>query len=281
MKRVLLSLVALAFSAQVFAANPQVTLEISGGVTGTIVLELYADKAPVTVANFIDYVQSGFYNDLIFHRVIVDFMVQGGGFDADLVQKTTNPPIINESIDAPSNLRGTIAMARTNQTHSATSQFFINHVDNSFLDFGAIVGGAYRNPGYCVFGKVISGMDVVDAIAVVTTATEGGWGDVPVNDIFIQTATVTVNAPICIDRLAADIDGDCNVGLADFAILSSQWLERTSLYDVLNYDFDNNGIVDQADLIDFAAGWLTTYDMGDFAVFASEWLDTETWYVAP
>jgi cyclophilin family peptidyl-prolyl cis-trans isomerase len=214
------------------AVNPQVTLQISGGVSGNIVLELYPDKAPVTTANFINYVNSGFYNGLIFHRVIKDFMIQGGGFDPNLVAKNTNAPIINESSNGLSNLRGTVAMARTYAPDSATSQFFINHADNTFLNYGSIAYSSsepYRKVGYCVFGKVISGMNVVDTIAAVTTATENSNEDVPVNDIIIKKATVTLNAPVCAQKLVGDIDGDCNIDLADFAIMSENWLLCNSI----------------------------------------------------
>lgn len=212
-------------------ADPQVTLQISGAVNGSIVLELYADEAPVTVANFIDYVESGFYDGLIFHRVIENFMIQGGGFDPDLVPVTPGPAIINESTNGLSNVRGTVAMARTSAPHSATSDFFINHVDNLFLDFGSVVydgnNTAYYTAGYCVFGEVISGMTVVDAIAVLPTATEGGMDDVPVSDVIIQSATV--NTPVCIEKLDGDIDGDCDVDLADFVRLAGNWLECNSI----------------------------------------------------
>ncbi len=209
---------------------PQVTLQISGAVSGDIVLELYDDEAPVTVANFVDYVQSGFYDDLIFHRVIPGFMVQGGGFDVDLVKKTPGPAIINESSNGLSNLRGTIAMARTNAPHSATSEFFISDANNLFLDYGGVVydpgGNAYYVPGYCVFGQVISGMDVVDDIAAVTTTTEGGMTDVPVSDVIILSATL--DTPVCIDKQDGDVDGDCDVDLADFVKLAENWLECNS-----------------------------------------------------
>ena len=167
------------------AVNPQATLQISGAVTGSIVLELYADKAPITAANFINYVQSDYYNGLIFHRVMYNFMIQGGGFDSELVQKATSPPIINESIDSPSNLRGTVAMARTSHTHSATSQFFINHKDNTFLNYTGP-----DKPGYAVFGRVIKGMEVVDAIAGVKTTSRKGMSNVPVEPVVIKSAGV-------------------------------------------------------------------------------------------
>jgi cyclophilin family peptidyl-prolyl cis-trans isomerase len=211
-------------------ANPQVTLLITGAVNGNIVLELYADEAPVTVANFVDYIQSGFYNGLIFHRVIEDFMIQGGGFDPNLVPVTPGPAIINESTNGLSNLRGTIAIARTFAPHSAKSGFFINHQDNLFLDFGNVVydgnNTAYYTAGYCVFGSVISGMNVVDAIAALETTTEGGMTDVPVSDVIIQIATV--NSPVCIEKLDGDIDGDCDVDFADFVRLAGNWLECNS-----------------------------------------------------
>jgi cyclophilin family peptidyl-prolyl cis-trans isomerase len=216
------------------AVNPQVTLQIAGGVSGNIVLELYPDKAPVTTANFINYVNSGFYNGLIFHRVIKDFMIQGGGLDPNLVSKNTNAAIINESSNRISNLRGTIAMARTTYADSATSQFFINQADNAFLDYGSL-GYDYYNQsyytqvGYCVFGKVISGMTVVDSIAAVTTATKNNMAYVPVTNIIIKKATVTLNAPVCAQKLPGDVDGDCNIDLADFAIVSENWLLCNSI----------------------------------------------------
>jgi cyclophilin family peptidyl-prolyl cis-trans isomerase len=213
-------------------ANPQVTLQITGDVNGNIVLELYADQAPVTVANFIDYVQSGFYDGLIFHRVIEDFMIQGGGFDPNLVPATPGPAIINESTNGLANFRGTVAMARATAPHTATSQFYINHIDNPFLDFGAIAyngNTAYYRVGYCVFGEVISGLEeVVDAIALVPTADEGGMNDVPVNDVVIQSATVTLNTPFCPEKLDGDTDGDCDVDFADFVTLAGNWLQCNS-----------------------------------------------------
>ena len=147
---------------------------------GTIMLELDAEKAPLSVKNFVDYANEGFYDDTIFHRVINGFMVQGGGFTADMNRKTTKSPIQNESFNGLRNDRGTIAMARTNAPHSATSQFFINHVDNDFLNKGA------RGIGYAVFGKVTSGMDVVDAIANIKT----GRRDVPKQTITIKSVKV-------------------------------------------------------------------------------------------
>ena len=136
---------------------------------GDITLELYPDKAPATVENFMSYVDDNFYDGTIFHRVIADFMIQGGGYTEDFTKKPSRSPIKNEAANGLKNKRGTIAMARTGEPHSATNQFFINHVDNSFLDHTAKTEEGY---GYCVFGKVIQGMDVVDAIAGVPTDQE-------------------------------------------------------------------------------------------------------------
>ena len=147
---------------------------------GDIVVELNVEKAPVTCANFLQYVQDKFYDGTIFHRVIKGFMIQGGGMTADMQQKAVRPPIVNESKNGLKNDRGTIAMARTNAPDSATSQFFINHVNNGPLNYG--VQGA----GYAVFGKVVEGMDVVDKIATVPTKP----GDVPVETVLIKSIRV-------------------------------------------------------------------------------------------
>jgi peptidyl-prolyl cis-trans isomerase B (cyclophilin B) len=154
---------------------------------GTITLELDADKAPLTVENFLNYVKDEFYDGTIFHRVIPNFMIQGGGFMPGMVQKATQNPIQNEAANGLPNERGSIAMARTNDPHSATSQFFINHNDNGFLNHTAPDGQGW---GYCVFGKVTEGMDVVDAIAGVATGNASGHGDVPVDTITIEKVTV-------------------------------------------------------------------------------------------
>jgi peptidyl-prolyl cis-trans isomerase A (cyclophilin A) len=152
---------------------------------GEIQIELEVEKAPITVANFLKYAQSDFYNGTIFHRVIKDFMIQGGGFTSDMQQKKTNPPIKNESDNGLRNNRGTLAMARTNNPDSATSQFFINHKDNAFLN------GGKGKPGYAVFGKVVKGMDVVNAIAAVSTRHVGSHGNVPVEPVVIESVIVT------------------------------------------------------------------------------------------
>lgn len=155
------------------AANPKVLLKTS---KGDITIELYPDKAPVTVENFLAYVDANFYDGLIFHRVIKGFMIQGGGLTADLATRKSRAPIKNEAGNGLKNTRGTIAMARTEEVNSATCQFFINHVDNDFLDHRDETPAGF---GYCVFGKVISGLDVVDAIATTPTMTVHGMKDVP------------------------------------------------------------------------------------------------------
>jgi peptidyl-prolyl cis-trans isomerase B (cyclophilin B) len=153
---------------------------------GTIELELDAKKSPKTVENFLSYVKSGHYDGTIFHRVINDFMIQGGGFDSSMSEKKTGAPIRNEHGNGLKNVRGTIAMARTQNPHSATAQFFINLKDNDFLDKG---------DGYAVFGKVTAGLDVVDKIATAPTGSKMGHGDVPKMPIVIKKATHVVAAP--------------------------------------------------------------------------------------
>ncbi len=152
---------------------------------GDIVIELNEDAAPVTVKNFLRYTEERFYNGTIFHRVMPNFMIQGGGFSADMIQKPTHEPIINEANNGLKNDRGTITMARTNNPNSATCQFFINHTDNDFLNYGGP-----NKPGYAVFGKVVEGMDVVDKIASVQTANKGRYANVPVKAIVIESAKV-------------------------------------------------------------------------------------------
>ena len=154
---------------------------------GTITLELDAEKAPKTVENFENYVKSGHYNGTIFHRVINGFMIQGGGMEPGMSEKPTNDPIENEADNGLKNERGTIAMARTMEPHSASAQFFINVNDNGFLNHSAETSDGW---GYCVFGKVIDGMDVVDKIKEVTTGNNGYHQDVPVNDVIIESAEI-------------------------------------------------------------------------------------------
>lgn len=151
---------------------------------GNIELALDSQKAPVSSQNFVDYVNSGYYNNTIFHRVIPGFMVQGGGFTADMQQKSTKAPIKNEADNGLRNLRGTISMARTADKDSATSQFFLNVADNAFLDHGQ------RDFGYAVFGKVVKGMDVIDKIAQVPTKDVGPYQNVPSKPIVITSAKV-------------------------------------------------------------------------------------------
>ena len=155
---------------------------------GTITLELNDEKAPATVANFVEYAKSGFYDGTIFHRVIDGFMIQGGGFTRDMNQKATREPIRIESMNGLGNARGTIAMARTMDPNSATSQFFINLVDNGFLDFTAPTRQGY---GYAVFGVVTDGMDVVDAIAKVRTGSVGPYENVPEDAVVIKKVVVS------------------------------------------------------------------------------------------
>jgi peptidyl-prolyl cis-trans isomerase B (cyclophilin B) len=150
---------------------------------GTMTIELDPDKAPITVKNFLGYVDEMFYDNTVFHRVIPNFMVQGGGMEPGLKQKKTRAAIKNESSNGLSNKRGTLAMARTSEPDSATAQFFINVTDNNFLDKAQARDGV----GYCVFGKVVEGMDVVDKIKAVKTTNKGGHGDVPVTDVVIQS----------------------------------------------------------------------------------------------
>jgi len=170
--------------AQTSAANPKVLLKTT---KGDITIELYPDKAPVTVKNILDYVNDKFYDGLIFHRVMPGFMIQCGGMTAEMSQKSGNPPIKNEAGNGLKNTRGTLAMARTNVVDSASSQFFINLKDNTFLNHKDNTPEGF---GYCVFGKVVTGMDVVDAIAKVPTTSKRGHGDVPVEPITILSATV-------------------------------------------------------------------------------------------
>lgn len=164
------------------AKNPQVLLKTT---KGDITIELYPEKAPVTVKNFLSYVNEKFYDGTIFHRVIKGFMIQGGGLTEDMASKQTNAPIKNEAANGLKNSRGTISMARTSEVNSATCQFFINLVDNTFLDYRDNTPEGF---GYCVFGKVIAGMDVVDAIAAVPTGSRRGHANVPREPIVILAA---------------------------------------------------------------------------------------------
>ncbi len=181
---VMLLMIPAAASAAGTATKPRIKLETS---KGTIVLELDGEKAPKSVANFVQYVKAGHYNGTVFHRVIPDFMIQGGGFDAAMEQKKTQAPVMNEADNGLKNARGTVAMARTNDPHSATSQFFVNLKDNGFLNH---TGKNVQGWGYTVFGKVVEGMDVVDAIAGVKTGNRGPHQNVPSEPVTIVKATV-------------------------------------------------------------------------------------------
>jgi len=176
-------------------SNPVVKLVTN---KGEIYIELYAEKAPITVKNFLGYTKDGFYNGTVFHRVIKGFMIQGGGMTADLKKKNTKSPIKNESSNKVRNGRGTVAMARTNAPDSATSQFFINHADNKSLDFD----GPYK-PGYAVFGEVTKGMEVVDLIAEIPTKRVGPHGNVPVEMVTIESVTLMEDG----DKKDCDEDG--------------------------------------------------------------------------
>ena len=164
-------------------SNPQVELHIAGH--GVITLELEQDKAPKSVANFLNYVNKGHYNNTVFHRVIPGFMVQGGGFEVGMKQKPTDGEIENEAGNGLKNDKYTVAMARTNAPHSASSQFFINASNNGFLNHSAPTPSGW---GYAVFGKVVAGMDVVDKIEAVKTGSKGGHSDVPQTDVVIEKA---------------------------------------------------------------------------------------------
>ncbi len=164
--------------------NPRVLMETS---MGSVTIELFKDKAPISVRNFLSYVKDGFYDGLVFHRVIKDFMIQGGGMDAAMQQKKTKFAIKNEAANGLSNTRGTVAMARTQVVDSATSQFFINVTDNIFLDYRGKTPDLF---GYAVFGQVIDGMEIVDAIRQVKTGSKMGHSDVPVDPVEIVSITL-------------------------------------------------------------------------------------------
>ncbi len=181
LKHLMMTACTLLLGGQLLAADkPHVLLTTS---LGEIELELDDTKAPVTVANFLGYVDAGYYNGTVFHRVIPNFMIQGGGFTADMQQKETRAPIQNEAGNGLANERGSIAMARTNDPDSATSQFFINHKDNDFLNRSG------SSAGYAVFGKVVRGLDVLDKIAQVPTGNRGMHQNVPNEPVLIQTAS--------------------------------------------------------------------------------------------
>jgi cyclophilin family peptidyl-prolyl cis-trans isomerase len=182
MRKVLSALATIAIMATqpAWSANPMVEMKTN---QGTITIELYPDKAPKTVDNFVQYVRDGFYNGTLFHRVMNGFMIQGGGFEAGMKEKATRPPIENEAKNGLRNEVGTLAMARTSAPHSASAQFFINLVNNNRLDYPSFDGW-----GYAVFGRVVNGMDVVKKIATVPTGNAAGHQNVPVTPVIIESA---------------------------------------------------------------------------------------------
>jgi peptidyl-prolyl cis-trans isomerase A (cyclophilin A) len=187
MHRLILAAFAFLFSLAALAANPQLEVKTS---QGTLVIELYQDKAPKTVENFLQYAKDNFFNGTVFHRVIPGFMIQGGGFTPDLKQKETRAQIQNEAKNGLKNETGTLAMARTMDPHSASAQFFINLKDNSFLDYPGRDGW-----GYAVFGKVVQGFDVVQKIATVQTTNAGPHQNVPATPILIESVKL-LPAPV-------------------------------------------------------------------------------------
>lgn len=182
MKRLLASVIFAVFSNALIAASPMVEMQTSKGV---IVIELDAEKAPATVENFLEYVTSGFYDKTIFHRVIDGFMIQGGGFEENMSQKPTRPPVRNEASNGLKNEPGTIAMARTQAPHSATAQFFINLAANSALDYPSFDGY-----GYAVFGRVVEGFDIVQSIGRVATGRVGPFENVPREAVTIDSVRI-------------------------------------------------------------------------------------------
>jgi peptidyl-prolyl cis-trans isomerase A (cyclophilin A) len=166
------------------SGNPMVEMRTS---MGTMKIELYPDKAPKTVENFLQYVRDGFYDGTVFHRVISGFMIQGGGFTPDMSEKGTRAPIENEAANGLKNVRGSIAMARTGDPHSASAQFFINTVDNPFLDYQSATVQGF---GYAVFGQVVEGLETLDAIKKVATASRDGHDDVPTSAVVIEAVRV-------------------------------------------------------------------------------------------
>lgn len=187
MLKILFAAITLLASFNLAAANPQVELKTN---MGAITIELFADKAPLSAQNFLQYVKDGHYNGTIFHRVIPNFMIQGGGFTLDFQQKNTRGPIRNEAGNGLKNTPGTVAMARTSDPHSATAQFFINTADNEFLNFTA---PTQQGHGYAVFGRVIKGMEIVGKISGVATGSHPPHSNVPVQPVVIERATIVGN----------------------------------------------------------------------------------------
>lgn len=297
--RVFLFLLASVASVCFAAPNPHVVLNTNAG---DITIELYPEAAPITVDNFLDYVNSGFYNYLLFHRVIPGFMIQAGGFyynsdDGKFYKAPTSDPIINESDNGLSNLRGTIAMARLGddpegnpQPNSATSQFFINHVDNPGLDRANAPDGY----GYCVFGLVVEGMDVVDTIAQVPTAPyyqpdpEIYFEAMPQQLVGMYSAYVLP----CDTSYCSDLTQLGQIHFEDFAVIASRWLDDCGSANGFcdGADLDYSGTVDMIDLELFLWHWTQTagyepqfsdlavnndIDIDDLAALMNRWLDSD------
>jgi cyclophilin family peptidyl-prolyl cis-trans isomerase len=260
-----------------FAGNPQVLMKTTHG---NMTIELYPDKAPVTVKNFLLYTRCEFYDDLLFHIIIKDFMIQGGGYyiQNDLpVHVPGNVPIVLESNNGLKNIKYTIAMARTNVPNSATSEFYINDADNAFLDYNTTA-----KPGYCVFGKVLFGTFTVDTIANVKTRTFHGMDDFPdANDLVLITdVSITTKGA----WIASDFDNNGIVDFKDYAGFASQWRKTgSSLY----ANMDGVGQVTENDLMLFSNHWLEeahwrlgdlTFDNKtnfiDYAILTRDWLKT-------
>lgn len=290
-KRLAIFLFLAAFlSLQTFASAagncPQVLMKTN---FGDITIELYNDKAPITIENFLRYVRSNYYQDLLFHRVISNFMIQGGGYYIKLpyiYEASTYPPIINESYNGLSNLRGTIAMARTSDPNSATSQFYINLVNNTSLD------RTTGNAGYCVFGNVISGMTVVDAIGntpvvyissnfqdfpyptmvtilQIQLLTPGYWLNADLNNDgivdFHDYAYFAANWRKTGSALWGDFDNNLTVNSNDLRLFSDKWLQKTSWYHIPG-DIDGDGVVNLVDFSILSSNWQQTGKLlsGDF-----------------
>jgi cyclophilin family peptidyl-prolyl cis-trans isomerase len=231
--------------------RPKVVIQTNFGDIG---LELYEDQAPITVGNFLTYVDGGFYNGLLFHRIIENFMIQGGGYflsEGTLYKPQPAGPIVNESGNGLSNLRGTIAMARSSDPDSATSQFYINHVDNTALDRAEAADGF----GYCVFGRVLSGMDVVDLITGTPTANIGyGFANFPYPTlVYIEKAGVAPPG----HWLAGDFNNDGIVDFGDFAMLASS---LTAASGAPAGDLDGDSQIGTPDIALLADNWLSTAD---------------------
>lgn len=290
------------------AGYPRVLIQTN---FGDITMELYNDKAPVTVENFLQYVRTGFYEDLLFHRVVNGFVIQGGGYFVEgnyIYNMPSNPPIINESYNNLSNLRATVAMARTSDPNSATSEFFINLVDNTFLDRNNAADGF----GYCVFANVISGMDVVDNIALTPVINISSFENFPyptlviINDARLITPGYWLNADINNDGIAnfrdytylaanwqktgGNLWGDLNqnniVNTDDLRLFSDGWLDTAGWYKQIPEDINNDGIVNFDDFAVLSANWQTPgtalagdlngdwfIDYLDLALLAEHWLE--------